>query len=195
MINTDISFDWGVTAPIALPEMLIILIILAAVTAMLITRSRMVSIIMFSTIGFSLSLLFVFFRAVDLALTQLAVEAITTALFLLAFFHLPKRSRHEEHRRFKLNNLMISAAVGVVATVIGLAAYSNRLFDSISQFYIDNVYDLAAGGNMVNVILVDFRGLDTLFETLVFGIAGLGVFVLLKLRVTKEGENKYEEHP
>ncbi|MCD2138622.1 Na+/H+ antiporter subunit A [Salinicoccus halitifaciens] len=195
LINTDISFDWGVTAPIALPEMLIILIILAAVAAMLITRSRMVSIIMFSTIGFSLSLLFVFFRAVDLALTQLAVEAITTALFLLAFFHLPKRSRHEEHRRFKLNNLMISAAVGIVATVIGLAAYSNRLFDSISQFYIDNVYDLAAGGNMVNVILVDFRGLDTLFETLVFGIAGLGVFVLLKLRVNKEGENKYEEHP
>ncbi|CAM4250604.1 Na+/H+ antiporter subunit A [Lacicoccus alkaliphilus] len=195
LINTDISFDWGTTAPIALPDLLIVLIILAAVAAILITRSRMVSIIMFSTIGFALSLLFVFFRSVDLALTQLAVEAITTALFLLAFFHLPKRSGNAEPRGFKLNNLMISAAVGIIATVIGLAAYSNRLFDSISQFYIDNVYDLAAGGNMVNVILVDFRSLDTLFETLVFAIAGLGVFVLLKLRVNKEGENKFEEHP
>ncbi len=195
LINTDISFDWGATSSIALPEMMVVLIILAALLTILITRSRITSIIMFSTIGFSLSLLFVFFRAVDLALTQLAVEAIITALFLLAFYHLPKRSRHEEHRRFKLNNLLISIGVGVVATVIGLAAYSNRLFDSISQFYIDNVYDLAAGGNMVNVILVDFRGLDTLFETLVFGLAGLGVFVLLKLRVNKEGENKFEEHP
>jgi len=190
----DITFDWSTTSEINITEVAIMLIILASLVAILITASRMVAIIMFSVIGFSLSLLFVFFRAVDLALTQLAVEAIITSLFLLAFFQLPKRARHEERRRFKLNNMFISVAVGAISIIFGIAAYSNRLFDSISQFYIDNVYDLASGGNMVNVILVDFRGMDTLFETLVFGLAGLGIFILLRLRVNKKGENEYEEH-
>ena len=93
--------------------------------------------------------------------------------------------------------ILISEVVlqsNVISIIFGIAAYSNRLFDSISQFYIDNVYDLASGGNMVNVILVDFRGMDTLFETLVFGLAGLGIFILLRLRVNKKGENEYEEH-
>ena len=194
MINTDMTFEWDTASAITIPEVAIMLIILAALIAILVTASRMVSIIMFSVIGFSLSLLFVFFRAVDLALTQLAVEAILTSLFLLAFFHLPKRARHEERKRFRLNNMIISVAVGGVSIIFGIAAYSNRLFDSISQFYIDNVYDLASGGNMVNVILVDFRGMDTLFETLVFGLAGLGVFILLRLRVNRKGENEFEEH-
>lgn len=194
MINTDMTFDWDTVSAITIPEVAIMLIILAALITILVTSSRMVSIIMLSVIGFSLSLLFVFFRAVDLALTQLAVEAIITSLFLLAFFHLPKSARHEERRRFRLNNMIISVAVGGISIIFGIAAYSNRLFDSISQFYIDNVYDLASGGNMVNVILVDFRGMDTLFETLVFGLAGLGVFILLRLRVNRKGENEFEEH-
>src|SRR5690625_2813881 len=194
MINTDMTFDWDTVSAITIPEVAIMLIILAALITILVTSSRMVSIIMLSVIGFSLSLLFVFFRAVDLALTQLAVEAIITSLFLLAFFHLPKSARHEERRRFRLNNMIISVAVGGISVIFGIAAYSNRLFDSISQFYIDNVYDLASGGNMVNVILVDFRGMDTLFETLVFGLAGLGVFILLRLRVNRKGENEFEEH-
>jgi len=194
MLNTDITFNWDTVSPVAIPEVAIMLIILAALIVIMITSSRMVAIIMFSVIGFSLSLLFVFFRAVDLALTQLSVEAIITSLFLLAFFHLPKSARHEERRRFRLNNMIISVLVGAIAIIFGIAAYSNRLFDSISQYYIDNVYDLASGGNMVNVILVDFRGMDTLFETLVFGLAGLGVFILLRLRVNRKGENEFEEH-
>src|SRR5699024_1147327 len=81
LINTDITFDWSTTSEITITEVAIMLIILASLVAILITASRMVAIIMFSVIGFSLSLLFVFFRAVDLALTQLAVEAIITSLF------------------------------------------------------------------------------------------------------------------
>lgn len=191
--NTGLRFDFSDVSPVGLNDILIILIILAATVTIMMTKSRIVTIIMLGAVGFSVSILFVIFRSADLALTQLAVESIMTVLFLLCFFHLPKKSRHEERMRFKINNFLISAAVGTITIIIGLAAYSDRIFTSISEYHIDHVYDLAAGRNMVNVILVDFRGFDTLFETLVFGIAGIGVYVLLKFRLNRK-DDKDEEH-
>ncbi|WP_411843592.1 Na+/H+ antiporter subunit A [Salinicoccus sp. HZC-1] len=193
VINTGLRLDLSDLAPVRIQEIIITLIILIATAVILITRSRMVAIIMLGTIGFSMALFFVFFRAPDLALTQLGIETVTTALFLVCFYHLPKKSRHEERMRFKFTNLLVSLGVGTFVILIGLAAYSNRLFDSISEFHIENVYDLAAGGNMVNVILVDFRGFDTLFETLVFAIAGIGIYGLMKLKLSRKGEDN-EEH-
>lgn len=193
IINTGISLDFSNSAPVGIQEVIITLIILIATAVILITRSRMVAIIMLGSIGFSMALLFVFFRAPDLALTQLAIETVTTALFLVCFYHLPKKSRHEERIRFKFTNFIVSLGVGIIVILLGLAAYSGRLFDPISTFHIENVYDLAAGGNMVNVILVDFRGYDTLFETLVFGIAGIGIYTMMKLKPNRKDDDN-EEH-
>ena len=108
-----------------------------------------------------MALFFVFFRAPDLALTQLAIETVTTTLFLVCFYHLPKVSKLPETRQFKLTNLIVAVMVGAVSILIGLSAYSHRIFESISEYHIEHVYDLAAGKNMVNVVLVDFRGYDT----------------------------------
>ncbi|TVT28753.1 Na+/H+ antiporter subunit A [Salinicoccus cyprini] len=187
-MNTGFNMDYGSLAPVGIQEIAMVVIILASLVVILATRSRLVSIIMLGAIGFAVSLFFVFFRAADLALTQLAIETVTTALFLVCFYHLPKRSKHPERMRFKTTNFIVAAGVGIMAILIGLTAYSNRLFDPISQFHIDNVYELAAGGNMVNVILVDFRGFDTLFETLVFGIAGVGIYSLMRLRLNRKGK-------
>lgn len=85
---------------------------------------------------------------------------------------------------FKLNNAMISIGVGVIVTLIALSAHSNKLFDSISSYYLENAYKEAGGKNVVNVILVDFRGLDTMFEITVLSIAALGIFAMIKLRLT-----------
>ena len=166
---------------------------LVSLAVIMMTRSRMVSIIMLGAIGFAMALFFAFFRAPDLALTQLAIETVTTTLFLVCFYHLPKKSKHEESMQFKFTNFIVSVGVGAIVILFGLSAYSNRLFESISQFHIDHVYDLAAGGNMVNVILVDFRGYDTLFETLVFGIAGIGIYALMKAKVSRKDDDN-EEH-
>ena len=193
LLNTGIRISFDDMAPVGIHEMAVVLIILVSIAVILGTKSRMVSIIMLGAIGFSMSLFFVFFRAADLALTQLAIETVTTALFLVCFYHLPKNSRHQERMRFKLTNFLISLGVALIVIIIGLTAYSNRLFDRISEFHIENVYELAAGGNMVNVILVDFRGFDTLFETLVFGIAGIGIYSLMKLRLNRKDGNN-EEH-
>jgi multicomponent Na+:H+ antiporter subunit A len=89
-------------------------------------------------------------------------------------------------------NVVISVGVGAIVTMIALSAHSNKLFDSISQYYVDNTYTEAAGKNMVNVILVDFRGFDTMFEITVLAIAALGIFGMIKLRLEggKKNENK-----
>lgn len=173
-------------------ELILIALILISTFCIVLAKSRLFSIIMLASVGYSVALFFVFFGAPDLALTQLSIETISTALFLLCFYHLPKMSRHDENRKFKLGNFIISICVGIGVIILGLIAYGNRHFDSISQYYKDNVYDLAAGKNMVNVILVDFRGFDTLFESAVLGIAGLGIYTLIKLR--DKGKDGGEEH-
>lgn len=192
LFTHPVSFVFDNISSIRPYELILIALILISTFCIVLAKSRLFSIIMLASVGYSVALFFVFFGAPDLALTQLSIETISTALFLLCFYHLPKMSRHDENRKFKLGNFIISICVGIGVIILGLIAYGNRHFDSISQYYKDNVYDLAAGKNMVNVILVDFRGFDTLFESAVLGIAGLGIYTLIKLR--DKGKDGGEEH-
>lgn len=192
LFTHPVSFVFDNISSIRPYELILIALILISTFCIVLAKSRLFSIVMLASVGYSVTLFFVFFGAPDLALTQLSIETISTALFLLCFYHLPKMSRHDEDRKFKLGNFIISICVGIGVIALGLIAYGNRHFDSISQYYKDNVYDLAAGKNMVNVILVDFRGFDTLFESAVLGIAGLGIYTLIKLR--DKGKDGGEEH-
>lgn len=192
LFTHPVSFVFDNISSIRPYELILIALILISTFCIVLAKSRLFSIIMLASVGYSVALFFVFFGAPDLALTQLSIETISTALFLLCFYHLPKMSRHDEDRKFKLGNFIISICVGIGVIILGLIAYGNRHFDSISQYYKDNVYDLAVGKNMVNVILVDFRGFDTLFESAVLGIAGLGIYTLIKLR--DKGKDGGEEH-
>ncbi|MFE4351915.1 Na+/H+ antiporter subunit A [Peribacillus butanolivorans] len=179
------KLDTGNFAPIGLYELVLAAIIVIGSTAILFAKSRLTSIILLGAVGYTVSLFFVLFRAPDLALTQLVIETISVALFLLCFFHLPLlASRREERMTFRLNNALISIGVGTIVTLIALSAHSNKLFDSISSYYLENAYKEAGGKNVVNVILVDFRGLDTMFEISVLSIAALGIFAMIKLRLT-----------
>jgi multicomponent Na+:H+ antiporter subunit A len=101
---------------------------------------------------------------------------------------LPQIRRNEERIRFIATNAVISIGVGAVVTMIALSAHSNKMFGSIADYYIENTYKKAGGENMVNVILVDFRGFDTMFEITVLGIAALGIFAMIKLRMTRGKE-------
>ena len=148
-------------------------------------KSRLTAIIALGSVGYTVTLFFVLFRAPDLALTQLVIETISVSLFLLCFYHLPQLSRHEKGIRFRLGNALISIGVGVIVSLIALLSYSQKNFDTIAQYYVENTYEKAAGKNMVNVILVDFRGFDTMFEICVLGIAALGIYVMVKLRMSK----------
>ncbi|WP_381419990.1 Na+/H+ antiporter subunit A [Staphylococcus hyicus] len=190
LISVPFTFDFKHVSPIRPYEFISVITIIIAAVMIIFARSRLFSIIMLSAVGYSMAIFFIFFNAPDLALTQFVVETISTALFLLCFYHLPNMSRYNETPKFKIVNVVISISVGLIVTILGLIAYGNRHFVSISEFYKKHVYDLAEGKNMVNVILVDFRGTDTLFESAVLGIAGMAIYTLIKLRA--KHKNGYE---
>ncbi|OLO38846.1 Na+/H+ antiporter subunit A [Alkalihalophilus pseudofirmus] len=170
------------------PYMWVITIVfIAATLSVPFINHRITSIIIVGIIGYLLALFFAVFRAPDLVLTQLLVETVMVVLLLLSFYHLPELRKEKFTPRFNGVNLMISIGVGVLVTAIAFSAFAlsnTNGLTPISEYFIENSYTLAAGKNMVNVILVDFRGLDTLLEVLVLGIAALGVVTLIKLRMT-----------
>lgn len=169
------------------PYMWIVSIIfIASVISVPFINNRITAIIVVGIAGFVVSLMFVLFRAPDLALTQLLVETVSVVLFMLIFYHLPKLRKEKIKVRFNLVHLLISIVGGAMVTLISLSAYalgSDAGFASISEYFVENSKVLAGGYNIVNVILVDFRGLDTMLEILVLGIAALAVVAFIKLRM------------
>lgn len=165
-------------------------IVIAGVT-ILFASSRLTAILVNGYIGFAIAMFFVIFRAPDLALTQLVVETVTTALFLLCFYFLPRWEKTSTSGNVKRKNMLISIGVGVVFTLIALSVKSGRLYNSISTYFND-ADELAGGNNIVNTILGDFRAFDTMLEVIVLFIAGIGVYTLIKYNHEK-GANKLED--
>ncbi|MFD0590236.1 Na+/H+ antiporter subunit A [Paenibacillus sp. GCM10027627] len=167
-------------------EAVIIAALVLSAIAVPFATSRLMAIILTGVSGYMVTLFFVIFRAPDLALTQMIVETVSVALFLLCFYHLPKLKKEMVALRFKLGNFIIAVGVGAVMTLIALSASGDRSFESISNYFLENSYKLAGGKNVVNVILVDFRGFDTLLEIVVLGVASYGIYALIKLRLDGE---------
>ncbi|WP_175640595.1 Na+/H+ antiporter subunit A [Metabacillus schmidteae] len=188
ILTGGFSFSLAHTAPVGIYEAVLAIVMVLGTITVLFSKSRLTAIIALGSVGYSLSLFFVLFRAPDLALTQLCVETVSVALFLLCFYHLPEFKKKEKKLHFKLTNLIISLGVGAIVTLIALSANSQRVTETISTYFVENSYKLAGGKNMVNVILVDFRGFDTLFEITVLGIAALGIFGMIRLKVRKGEE-------
>lgn len=181
-------------APIRFFEILISIILIVGTVTILVTKSRLTAIIALGAVGYTVALFYIIFKAPDLALTQLVIETVSVALFLGAFYHLPKMDKHEkgkEDRGFRLGNFLIALGVGVMVTLIAISSHSQKLIPSIADYYKETVYSEAGGGNIVNVILVDYRGFDTLFEISVLTIASLGIIGMITLRLAKKkGDRK-----
>ncbi|WP_425438349.1 hydrogen gas-evolving membrane-bound hydrogenase subunit E [Methanolobus chelungpuianus] len=159
------------------------LIILASLgTAVL--RKYLHAIIAVSAVGYLVSLVFIYLQAPDLAITQLLVETLATIIFLLVIIKVPQTFREKITRSVLARDLLISSAVSITVLILLLNASQGIVspFESLSYYFIENSVPLAGGHNMVNVILVDFRGYDTLGEIVVLCLAGLGVYNLLKSR-------------
>jgi multicomponent Na+:H+ antiporter subunit A len=176
------AFSRNDLAPVTIPELIIGAVMLIAAIASVFMTHRISAILVVGVVGYGLSLLFVFFRAPDLALTQLVVETITVGLFLLCFKHLPKLWPSDKTAGEKLFDLIVSLGTGAILTLIAISAHSSKWFYTISQYFVETSYTLGGGKNIVNVILVDMRGLDTLFEITVLGIAAIGIYIMITLR-------------
>ncbi|MGY3622509.1 monovalent cation/H+ antiporter subunit A [Bradyrhizobium sp. USDA 10063] len=141
-------------------------------------RQRILAIILLSVVGLVVSMTFVLFSAPDLALTQLSVEVATIALLLLALRFLPANGADTPSRLRRARDMGIAVIAGSGVTALTYAMLT-RPFKTISTFYLDNAVSGGGGTNVVNVILVDFRGFDTLGEITVLAMAALGLQALL----------------
>ncbi|MDP2407928.1 monovalent cation/H+ antiporter subunit A [Hydrogenophaga sp.] len=141
-------------------------------------HQRFQAVVLVGVVGLVTSLTFVSLSAPDLALTQLSVEVVSTVLLLMGLALLPQHSPRESSalRRTRDGVLALAGGAGVawVAWVL-----LTRNHDSISWYFLEKSLPVGGGTNVVNVILVDFRGYDTFGEITVLGIAAIGVLALM----------------
>ncbi|HYG35189.1 MAG TPA: hydrogen gas-evolving membrane-bound hydrogenase subunit E, partial [Clostridia bacterium] len=161
-----------------------VLILLAAVMVTLV-QSRLAVIAALSVVGYGVALIFVLFGAPDLAVTQFLVETLVLVLLVVAFYRLP-RFAVISSRIVRCRDLIIAVAFGGLMAALVLGAASHEPGRDLARFYSERSVPEAKGRNVVNVILVDFRALDTLGEITVLVTAAVGVFALLRLRPSRE---------
>ena len=155
-----------------------LLLIVAAGAVVRFHRMRFLALVLIGVIGLMVSLGFVYLSAPDLALTQISVETVTIMLLLLALNYLPKHTPRESSNLRRARDGLIAVGAGGGVGVLAYA-FMMRDFTSISSWHLANSYTGGGGTNVVNVILVDFRGYDTFGEIIVLGIAGLTIFALM----------------
>ena len=145
-------------------------------------RRRLLAVLVAGTVGLIVCVAFIYLSAPDLALTQISVEVTTVILILLALYFLPKQGPHSSSVKADPLRHLRDAVLAIVAG-LGMAGASwamlTRDGTSLSRYYLENSVSEGGGTNVVNVILVDFRGFDTFGEITVLGIAALAIYALL----------------
>jgi len=163
---------------------LALLIVIAAVAATF-SSSRLGAIAALGVVGYGTALLYILFGAPDLAMTQFLIETLMVILFVLVFYHLPRFAALSRVST-RLRDGAVAVLSGALMTSLVWVTSRTQLHPSIAAYFVEQSVPSAHGRNIVNVILVDFRALDTLGEITVLAVAGIGVVALLKLRSRKE---------
>ena len=149
---------------------------------------RLAALILLGGAGLVTCITFVWLSAPDLALTQLAVEAVTTVLLLLGLRWLPKRLQPVDEadawgrkiRWYRVRDFAIAVSAGSGLAALAYAVMIRPAHDTISRYFVENAYPKGGGTNVVNVILVDFRAFDTFGEITVLAIVALTVYAMLR---------------
>ena len=171
-LNMNLSgltfLDWGIA-----------LLVCAGTALVLVTSSRITALVGLGVVGIGVALIFIMYSAPDVAITQLLVELLVVVLLALVFLKMPRLTFGGAYG-FNLANAALAGLVGVVTTVTLLLVVDTPFDRRLTTFFEGASWTEAFGRNIVNVILVDFRTLDTFGEIAVVLIAALGAFVLLK---------------
>ena len=188
---TSVALGWiaystsGLSAPtrdlLPVPPVIAVgwvMLIVAVVSLVTMHHHRFRALVLIGIIGLSISAGFAYLSAPDLALTQISVETVTIMLLLLALHFMPKMTPKESPIGLKLRDGVIALGAGGGVTALAYA-FLMRDIETISDYHLANSYEGGGGTNVVNVILVDFRGYDTFGEIIVLGIAGLVIYALM----------------
>lgn len=175
-------------------EIIFAALILLAAIFMVRTASRLAAVVGLGVIGFSIALIFLINGGPDLAMTQFAVETLSVILFVFVLYRLPRFVNYSRTAD-RIRDAIIAFSAGGLITAFILAVTTAPLVSRVTDFYAENSYTLAYGRNIVNVILVDFRSLDTLGELVVLAIAAIGVYTLIALRPCSEQDSESSATP
>jgi multicomponent Na+:H+ antiporter subunit A len=172
--------DWPGVLNVQPHEVAAAIMIVAGAFSAVWATSTITAVLSLGIVGYGVALTFLFFGAPDLAMTQFSVETLTAVIFVLVFYHFrafgllsPWRVR----ARDALVAVVFGASIAVILLFVGAAFTPLRL----AGYFAEMGLRLAHGRNIVNVILVDFRALDTLGEITVLATAALGVRAVLRL--------------
>ncbi|HOK08494.1 MAG TPA: proton-conducting transporter membrane subunit [Candidatus Hydrogenedens sp.] len=175
------------TGKIYLYDLILILTIIIGIAGVISSSSKLTAVICLGIVGYSIAVIFLIFSAPDLAMTQFIIETLTVALFVFVFYHLPEQ--HLPRRTWTIRrDVVLSIIFGIIMGFITLTASSIQTHPTISSYFASKSLSEAHGSNIVNVILVDFRGFDTMGEITVLAIAGIGTYALLRYQRIKNHE-------
>jgi multicomponent Na+:H+ antiporter subunit A len=165
--------------PVQPHEGMIAALIIAAAVSATVARSNIAAVLSVGTVGYGVALLYALFGAPDLAMTQFAVETLTVVIFVLVFYQLRGGFGDLSGGLTKTRDALVAIAAGSLVTTLVLFIGASGTTSRLSGYFADTAPGLAHGRNVVNVILVDFRGFDTLGEITVLVTVAIGVGALL----------------
>ncbi len=158
----------------------VVILIIAATLSAVASNSRIIALISMGVIGFGITIIFIAYSGVDLAITMIMVETLLVILAMTVVYHLPSY-RNFSSTGARMRDALVATLVGTFFIVLVLQAGTSSLETPISEYFKETSYSVAYGRNIVNVILVDYRALDTLGEITVISIAALGIYAMIKL--------------
>jgi len=165
-------------------EGILLILTMGASVAVVLAPRPLPAVILLGGVGYLVGALFVLLYAPDLALTQILIETVALILFLLVIYRLPPYIQEQASRGRLLRDGLLATVVGGAVSAVVLATAGQGYFPSIAEYFLRESVPGGGGRNVVNVILIDFRGYDTLGEITVLAIALLGVFTLLARKDT-----------
>lgn len=174
--GVDFSIDWAAYDILIIG--LVFIMIVAALVAV-VSNSYITVLVALGVVGFGIAVIFAYYGAPDLAITQLLVEVLTVVLFMFVVLRLPPL-KTISGKLTRLRDAVVASLFGGLITVLLLKAVNIQFDHAISERLAEMSYPDAKGKNVVNVILVDFRALDTMGEIVVIAAAALGIAALVR---------------
>jgi len=174
--------DWPGLPPWFGPpgQMAVVAVLISCALAAAIVRKRFGAALLLGAVGYCMSGLFVLQGAPDVALTQAAIETLSTVLFVLVLRRLPDRFERQSQPLRRVVRAIVAGVVGVTVFVFAIYATASRTADPVSDQMVADALPEGDGRNVVNVILVDFRGFDTMGEITVLAVAAIGAVALAR---------------
>ncbi len=167
-------------------ELLIAIITLSGALGTVLSKGRLTAIVTLGVAGLGVALIFMFFGGPDLSVTQISVETLSVLLLVVALYSLPK-FRRLNSTGTRARDVTVAVLTGMFLSVLTLDSFTGNRVSELGRWFAEQSYLAGKGRNVVNVILVDFRAMDTLGEITVVAIAAIGVLSLLRVRSGRDG--------